>query len=109
MAHRIDTWSLSARVEGLDDVEVKAAFASGVASMTIGGDGSLWVRGRLKNGIMVSESHQQSLIPSNATTAKPKELLYKAENQDARVRPFGPPPKLQNHYRALWALRKDFK
>lgn len=45
-----DTWSLPARVEGLDDVEAKAAFASGAASMAIGGDGSLWVRGRSKRG-----------------------------------------------------------
>ena len=35
---------------GLDDVKVRAAFASGVVSAAIGDDGSLWVWGRSKRG-----------------------------------------------------------
>ncbi|KAG0503383.1 hypothetical protein HPP92_003455 [Vanilla planifolia] len=45
-----DTWSKPERVRGLDNVKVKAAYASGVVSAAIGDDGSLWVWGRSKRG-----------------------------------------------------------
>ncbi|XP_073000704.1 ultraviolet-B receptor UVR8 [Typha latifolia] len=45
-----DTWSRPKRVMGLDDVKVRAAFASGVVSAAIGDDGSLWMWGRSKRG-----------------------------------------------------------
>ncbi|GMH08729.1 hypothetical protein Nepgr_010569 [Nepenthes gracilis] len=38
------------RVEGLTNVRVRAAFGSGVISVAIGDDGSLWVWGRSKRG-----------------------------------------------------------
>lgn len=37
-------------MEGLDGVNVCAAFASGVVSSAIGDDGSLWVWGKSKRG-----------------------------------------------------------
>lgn len=43
-------WSKPERVLGLDDVNVHAAYASGVVSAAIGDDGSLWVWGRSKRG-----------------------------------------------------------
>ncbi|KAM1701790.1 hypothetical protein ACFXTN_025011 [Malus domestica] len=38
------------RVTGLDQVNVCAAFASGVVSAAVGNDGSLWVWGKSKRG-----------------------------------------------------------
>lgn len=43
-------WNKPERVLGLDDVNVQAAYASGVVSSAIGDDGSLWVWGRSKRG-----------------------------------------------------------
>ncbi|KAL4645136.1 hypothetical protein ACB092_02G214400 [Castanea dentata] len=45
-----DSWNEPKRVEGLDKVNVCAAFASGVVSAAIGDDGSLWVWGKSKRG-----------------------------------------------------------
>lgn len=45
-----DSRSEPKRVEGLENVNVQAAFASGVVSAAIGDDGSLWVWGRSKRG-----------------------------------------------------------
>ena len=45
-----DSWNVPKRVQGLDQVKVEAAFASGVISTAIGDDGSLWVWGKSKRG-----------------------------------------------------------
>lgn len=45
-----DSWNEPKRVQGLDKVNVCAAFASGVISAAIGDDGSLWVWGKSKRG-----------------------------------------------------------
>ncbi|XVF21213.1 hypothetical protein REPUB_Repub12eG0071300 [Reevesia pubescens] len=45
-----DSWNDPKRVEGLDHVNVCAAFASGVISSAIGDDGSVWVWGKSKRG-----------------------------------------------------------
>ncbi|OMO89522.1 Regulator of chromosome condensation, RCC1 [Corchorus olitorius] len=45
-----DSWNNPKRVEGLDHVNVCAAFASGVTSAAIGDDGSVWVWGKSKRG-----------------------------------------------------------
>ncbi|XP_031492183.1 ultraviolet-B receptor UVR8 [Nymphaea colorata] len=45
-----DEWSRPGRVQGLDHVRVRSAFASGVVSMAVGDDGSLWAWGRSKRG-----------------------------------------------------------
>ncbi|KAL0906355.1 hypothetical protein M5K25_024843 [Dendrobium thyrsiflorum] len=45
-----DKWRQPERVLGLDDVNVQAAYASGVVSAAVGDDGSLWVWGRSKRG-----------------------------------------------------------
>ncbi|XP_073135004.1 ultraviolet-B receptor UVR8 isoform X2 [Henckelia pumila] len=44
------SWNEPRRVEGLNQVRVRAAFASGVISSAIGDDGSLWVWGKSKRG-----------------------------------------------------------
>ncbi|KAL3631518.1 hypothetical protein CASFOL_024502 [Castilleja foliolosa] len=45
-----DTWNKPQKVEGLDQVSVRSAFASGVVSAVTGDDGSLWVWGKSKRG-----------------------------------------------------------
>ncbi|KAL4185963.1 hypothetical protein AMTRI_Chr10g233460 [Amborella trichopoda] len=45
-----DSWNQPKKVEGLDHVKARAAFASGVVSTVIGDDGSLWVWGKSKRG-----------------------------------------------------------
>ncbi|XP_039039415.1 ultraviolet-B receptor UVR8-like [Hibiscus syriacus] len=45
-----DSWNDPKRVEGLDHVNICAAFASGVVSAAIGSDGSVWVWGKSKRG-----------------------------------------------------------
>lgn len=50
MIQNRNSWNEPRKVEGLDQVKVKAAFASGVISVAIGDDGSLWVWGKSKRG-----------------------------------------------------------
>ncbi|XP_010493645.1 PREDICTED: ultraviolet-B receptor UVR8-like isoform X1 [Camelina sativa] len=53
------------RVEGLDHVNVRAAFASGVVSAATGDDGSLWVWGRSKRGQLgLGKGIIEALVPS---------------------------------------------
>lgn len=44
------SWNEPKRVEGLGNVKVRAAFASGVISLAVGDDGSMWTWGRSKRG-----------------------------------------------------------
>lgn len=60
-----DTWNEPKRVEGLDQVQVTAAFASGVVSAAIGDDGSLWVWGRSKRGQLgLGKGITEASVPS---------------------------------------------
>ncbi|XP_010547182.1 PREDICTED: ultraviolet-B receptor UVR8 [Tarenaya hassleriana] len=60
-----DARSEPKRVEGLDNVNVRAAFASGVVSAAIGDNGSLWVWGRSKRGQLgLGKGIVEALIPS---------------------------------------------
>ncbi|KFK29675.1 hypothetical protein AALP_AA7G164000 [Arabis alpina] len=57
------------RVEGLDNVTVRAAYASGVISAAIGDDGSLWVWGRSKRGQLgLGKGTMEALLPSRLET-----------------------------------------
>lgn len=60
-----DTWNEPKRVEGLDQVQVTAAFASGVVSAAIGDDGSLWVWGKSKRGQLgLGKGITEASVPS---------------------------------------------
>lgn len=60
-----DTWNEPKKVEGLDQVKVRAAFASGVISAAIGDDGSLWVWGKSKRGQLgLGKGVTEALVPS---------------------------------------------
>ncbi|WZY95917.1 hypothetical protein YC2023_068246 [Brassica napus] len=60
-----DSKSLAKRVEGLENVRVRRAFASGVVSTAVGDDGSLWVWGRSKRGQLgLGKGIVEALVPS---------------------------------------------
>ncbi|KAL5981289.1 hypothetical protein ACLOJK_015344 [Asimina triloba] len=60
-----DSWNQPKRVEGLDQVRVKAASASGVISSAIGEDGSLWVWGKSKRGQLgLGKGVTEAMVPS---------------------------------------------
>jgi len=60
-----DTWNEPKRVEGLDRVQVTAAFASGVVSAAIGDDGSLWVWGKSRRGQLgLGKGITEASVPS---------------------------------------------
>jgi len=44
------SWNEPKRVQGLGNVKVRAGFASGVISVAVGDDGSMWTWGRSKRG-----------------------------------------------------------
>lgn len=56
-------------MEGLDNVNIRAAFGSGVVSAAIGDDGSLWVWGRSKRGQLgLGKGTIEALVPSRVET-----------------------------------------
>ncbi|KAF8077523.1 hypothetical protein N665_1030s0007 [Sinapis alba] len=60
-----DSRSVAKRVKGLENVRVRAGFASGVVSTAIGDDGSLWVWGRSKRGQLgIGKGIVEALVPS---------------------------------------------
>ncbi|KAF3970077.1 hypothetical protein CMV_006185 [Castanea mollissima] len=64
-----DSWNEPKRVEGLDKVNVCAAFASGVVSAAIGDDGSLWVWGKSKRGQLgLGKGIIEAVVPSRVET-----------------------------------------
>ncbi|CAL4970796.1 unnamed protein product [Urochloa decumbens] len=60
-----NTWSNPEQVRGLENVQVRAASASGVVSAAIGSDGSLWVWGRSKRGQLgLGKDIVEAAVPS---------------------------------------------
>ncbi|ESQ48976.1 hypothetical protein EUTSA_v10020741mg [Eutrema salsugineum] len=64
------------RVEGLENVSVRAGFASGVISTAIGDDGSLWVWGRSKRGQLgLGKGIIEALVPSRVETLAEEHIV----------------------------------
>ncbi|GAU42337.1 hypothetical protein TSUD_242340 [Trifolium subterraneum] len=60
-----ETWNEPKRVEGLENVKVCAAFASGVVSSAVGEDGSVWVWGKSKRGQLgLGKDVIEAIVPS---------------------------------------------
>lgn len=60
-----DSWNEPKRVIGLEQVRVKAAFASGVVSAAIGDDGSLWTWGKSRRGQLgLGKEVIEAVVPS---------------------------------------------
>ncbi|KAJ6795468.1 putative E3 ubiquitin-protein ligase HERC3 isoform X1 [Iris pallida] len=71
-----DTWSKPERVVGLDHVNVRAAFASGVVSAAVADDGSLWVWGRSKRGQLgLGNGIIEAITPSRVVALSGHEIV----------------------------------
>ncbi|KAL7216525.1 hypothetical protein ACSBR1_028467 [Camellia fascicularis] len=71
-----ESWNEPKRVEGLDQVKVQAAFASGVISAAIGDDGSLWVWGKSKRGQLgLGKGITESVSPSRVEALAGEEIV----------------------------------
>lgn len=71
-----ESWNVPKRVEGLDQVRVRAAFASGVISTAIGDDGSLWVWGKSKRGQLgLGEGITECVSPSKVEALSGEEIV----------------------------------
>lgn len=70
-----ETWYEPKRVEGLDQVAVQNAFASGVISAAIGVDGSLWVWGKSKRGQLgLGKGITEAIVPSRVEVLAGEEI-----------------------------------
>ncbi|XP_058082038.1 ultraviolet-B receptor UVR8 [Magnolia sinica] len=71
-----DSWNQPKRVEGLEQVRVRAAFASGVISSAIGDDGSLWVWGKSKRGQLgLGKGVTEAMVPSRVEALAGEEIV----------------------------------
>lgn len=70
-----ETWYEPKRVEGLEQVSVQKAFASGVISAAVGVDGSLWVWGKSKRGQLgLGKGFTEAVIPSRVEVLAGEEI-----------------------------------
>ncbi|GAB4858984.1 hypothetical protein Ancab_010456 [Ancistrocladus abbreviatus] len=70
-----ESWSEPKRVEGLTNVTVQAAFSSGVISVAIGDDGSLWVWGKSKHGQLGhGKGITEAILPSRVEALAGEEI-----------------------------------
>lgn len=71
-----DTWHEPRRVEGLEQVRARAAFASGVVSAVVGDDGSLWVWGRSKRGQLgLGSGVTEAIKPTKVNALQGEEIV----------------------------------
>ncbi|XP_075506450.1 ultraviolet-B receptor UVR8 [Primulina tabacum] len=69
-------WNEPRRVEGLNEVRVRAAFASGVVSSAIGNDGSLWVWGKSKRGQLgLGKDITEAVLPTRVEALLDQEIV----------------------------------
>lgn len=71
-----ESWNEPRRVEGLNEVRVEAAFASGVVSSAIGNDGSLWVWGKSKRGQLgLGKDITEAVLPTRVEALLDQEIV----------------------------------
>lgn len=71
-----ETWNEPRRVEGLENVKVCGAFASGVVSCCVGDDGSVWVWGMSKRGQLGLGKHvTEAVLPSRVEALSPENVV----------------------------------
>lgn len=71
-----ESWNEPKKVEGLGQVRVRAAFASGVISTALGDDGSMWVWGKSKRGQLgLGEGIIESVSPSKVEALAGEEIV----------------------------------
>ncbi|KAL0320502.1 UNVERIFIED_CONTAM: Ultraviolet-B receptor UVR8 [Sesamum radiatum] len=71
-----ETWSKPQKVEGLNQVRIQAAFASGVISAAIGDDGTLWVWGKSKRGQLgLGKDVAEAVLPARVESLLGQEIV----------------------------------
>ncbi|KAL0301346.1 UNVERIFIED_CONTAM: Ultraviolet-B receptor UVR8 [Sesamum radiatum] len=71
-----ETWSKPQKVEGLNQVRIQAAFASGVISAAIGDDGTLWVWGKSKRGQLgLGKDVTEAVLPARVESLLGQEIV----------------------------------
>ncbi|XP_057796084.1 uncharacterized protein LOC131012192 [Salvia miltiorrhiza] len=71
-----ETWNKPQKVEGLDKVMVRSAFASGVVSAAIGDDGALWVWGKSKRGQLgLGKDITEAVLPARVESLLGQEIV----------------------------------
>ncbi|XP_022846121.1 ultraviolet-B receptor UVR8-like isoform X1 [Olea europaea var. sylvestris] len=71
-----ETWNEPQKVQGLSQVKVRAAFASGVISAAIGDDGSLWVWGKSKRGQLgLGKDITEAVLPSRVEALTEEDII----------------------------------
>ncbi|XP_015889993.1 ultraviolet-B receptor UVR8 isoform X2 [Ziziphus jujuba] len=71
-----ESWNEPKQVAGLDQVRVRAAFASGVVSAAIGDDGSLWVWGKSKRGQLgLGKEVIEAVLPSKVEALADEKIV----------------------------------
>ncbi|KAI3465942.1 hypothetical protein Pfo_022605 [Paulownia fortunei] len=71
-----EMWNKPQKVEGLNQVRVLAAFASGVVSAAIGDDGTLWVWGKSKRGQLgLGKDITEAVLPSRVEALHGQEIV----------------------------------
>ncbi|KAL8510662.1 hypothetical protein ACS0TY_017471 [Phlomoides rotata] len=71
-----EMWYKPQKVEGLDQVRVVAAFASGVVSAAVGDDGTLWVWGKSKRGQLgLGNDITEAVLPARVESLLEQEIV----------------------------------
>lgn len=71
-----ETWSQPQKVEGLNQVRIQAAFASGVISAAIGDDGTLWVWGKSNRGQLgLGKDVIEAILPARVESLLGQEIV----------------------------------
>lgn len=71
-----ESWHQPQKVRGLDSVEIQSATGSGVVSMAIGKDGSLWAWGKSKRGQLgLGPNVTQALVPARVNALAGQQVV----------------------------------
>ncbi|KAL9160442.1 hypothetical protein ABFS82_08G200400 [Erythranthe guttata] len=71
-----ETWNKPQKVEGLNQVKIISAFASGVISAAIGDDGTLWVWGKSRRGQLgLGKDITEAILPTKVDALRGQDIV----------------------------------